>query len=236
MQLIGNSSTALPRIGARIRPKCPLQRCYLHGPSGWKVHHHPSSFSRRHESMTTAAGASASAASRASSVASRLAQRIRGVFYGASALVIITFGYFYVTDTRAGVHRWLAVPALRWIYDDAEDAHKAGTKILKVLYDLGLYPRERDSANVNDGLGVEVRELVRPSSSPVSGPTIKLLDPLALPSPFTSLFPMAVSLLRASAPHVQDLWLRYFVFHAKHHGARNTRQLYIFSRSSARAC
>ncbi|KAI1006019.1 hypothetical protein K3495_g2204 [Podosphaera aphanis] len=55
----------------------------------------------------------------------------------------IGFGYFYFTDTRATVHQWLVVPMISWLYPDAEDAHHAGTNILKTLYSFGLHPRER---------------------------------------------------------------------------------------------
>lgn len=37
------------------------------------------------------------------------------------------------------------VPALRYLYPDAEDAHHAGTLSLKALYTFGLNPRERPS-------------------------------------------------------------------------------------------
>lgn len=52
-------------------------------------------------------------------------------------------GYLYITDTRASVHRWLAVPLVRAIWPDAEDAHQAGVKLLKELHRFGLHPRER---------------------------------------------------------------------------------------------
>jgi len=45
----------------------------------------------------------------------------------ASAVFLGTFiGYIEITDTRAGIHRWLAVPLIRTMWPDAEDAHKAG--------------------------------------------------------------------------------------------------------------
>lgn len=49
------------------------------------------------------------------------------------------------------------VPSLRWIYDDAEEAHEAGTKALKALYEFGLHPRERGNADSAGDLEVEVR-------------------------------------------------------------------------------
>ena len=55
-----------------------------------------------------------------------------------------------------GVHQWIVVPSLRWIYDDAEEAHEAGTKSLKALYQFGLHPRERGKADEAGDLEVEV--------------------------------------------------------------------------------
>jgi dihydroorotate dehydrogenase len=51
--------------------------------------------------------------------------------------------YLYATDTRASYHQWLVSPLLRLVYPDAEEAHHVGTKALKLLYELGLHPRER---------------------------------------------------------------------------------------------
>lgn len=53
--------------------------------------------------------------------------------------------YLYTTDTRASYHQWLVPPMLRLVYSDAEEAHHVGTKALKLLYELGLHPRERPS-------------------------------------------------------------------------------------------
>ncbi|KAH6666278.1 hypothetical protein B0J14DRAFT_604542 [Halenospora varia] len=87
--------------------------------------------------------------------ASSLATRLKNLFYGTSLSLFAVFSYLYITDTRAGVHQWLVVPALRWVYPDAEDAHHAGTKALKVLYSFGLNPRERNS-KVQDAKGVDL--------------------------------------------------------------------------------
>ncbi|KAL2257838.1 hypothetical protein VTK26DRAFT_9108 [Humicola hyalothermophila] len=71
----------------------------------------------------------------------------RGLVYtaaGTAALVLSYGAWFYATDTRASIHRWLVPPLLRLLYPDAEDAHHAGTAALKTLYALNLHPRERD--------------------------------------------------------------------------------------------
>ncbi|MCJ1238675.1 Dihydroorotate dehydrogenase (quinone), mitochondrial, partial [Varicellaria rhodocarpa] len=68
----------------------------------------------------------------------------------------LVFGYYYLTDTRAGIHQWVAVPSLRWIYDDAEDAHVAGIKALKGLYKFGIHPRERGDPDQAGDLEIKI--------------------------------------------------------------------------------
>src|SRR5690349_14693691 len=63
-----------------------------------------------------------------------------GVLMGAAA-------FLYSTDTRASVHRHVVPKLLRGVIGDAEDAHNFGTAALRVLYSLGLHPRERASFN-----------------------------------------------------------------------------------------
>ena len=84
-----------------------------------------------------------------------LVTRLKNLVFGTAIGASLILGYYYITDTRASVHRWLAVPSLRWIYPDAEEAHEAGTKALKALYEFGLHPRER--ADEGGDLEVEVR-------------------------------------------------------------------------------
>ena len=85
-----------------------------------------------------------------------LGSRLKNLFVSTTIAASLVFGYYYITDTRAGVHQWVVVPALRWIYDDAEDAHEAGTKALKALYEFGLHPRERGGLEGKEGLEVRV--------------------------------------------------------------------------------
>lgn len=85
-----------------------------------------------------------------------LVTRLKNVFLGTAIGLSFTFGYFYITDSRAGIHRWVVTPLLRWAFDDAEEAHKAGTKSLKVLYEFGLHPRERGNPDRENDLQVEV--------------------------------------------------------------------------------
>ena len=70
---------------------------------------------------------------------------------------IFSYSEKLLIDTQ-GVHQWIVVPSLRWIFDDAEEAHEAGTKSLKVLYQFGLHPRERGKTDEAGDLEVEVIE------------------------------------------------------------------------------
>ncbi|KAM3067493.1 Dihydroorotate dehydrogenase (quinone), mitochondrial [Clarireedia jacksonii] len=95
--------------------------------------------------------ASRRSASTTATEASSLLTRSKNILYGTSITLALVFGYLYVTDTRASIHQWLVVPSLRYIYPDAEEAHHAGTKALKILYSIGLNPRDREfrATNVN---------------------------------------------------------------------------------------
>lgn len=82
--------------------------------------------------------------------------RTKNLVYGTVLAFTLSFGYLYITDTRASIHEWLVVPALRQIYPDGEDAHHAGNRILKALHSLGLNPRERGNDDAAGDLAVEV--------------------------------------------------------------------------------
>jgi len=82
--------------------------------------------------------------------------RTKNIVYGTILALGGTFGYLYATDTRASIHEWLVVPALRQIYPDGEEAHHAGTRMLKVLHSFGMNPRERGIADTKGDLAVEV--------------------------------------------------------------------------------
>lgn len=83
--------------------------------------------------------------------------RTKNFILGTGLLIVLSFGYLYITDTRASIHQWLVVPTMRLIHRDAEDAHHAGVNYMQVLYKLGLHPRERctDDQELGD-LRVEV--------------------------------------------------------------------------------
>lgn len=86
-----------------------------------------------------------------------LGTRLENLFLGSAVGLFLVIGYYYVTDTRAGIHQWVVIPSLRWIYEDAEEAHEVGTKALKSLYEFGLHPRERGNEDAVGDLQVEVR-------------------------------------------------------------------------------
>lgn len=88
-------------------------------------------------------------------------RQVKNLFLGTGIVILLFFGFYYVTDTRATAHQWLVPPALRWIYKDAEEAHHAGTKLLKTLYGVGLHPRERESGDSLGDLEVEVGQLLQ---------------------------------------------------------------------------
>lgn len=77
--------------------------------------------------------------------------------YGAGLVLVLTFGFLYVTDTRASIHQWLVVPTLRLLHADPEEAHHSGIRYFNALYDFGLHPRERGNEDQKLGdLKVEV--------------------------------------------------------------------------------
>ncbi|KAF4969602.1 hypothetical protein FSARC_3181 [Fusarium sarcochroum] len=84
------------------------------------------------------------------------AGQLKVALYGSVAAAAIYGSYLYGTDTRAFFHRWVVPPFLRWAYPDAEDAHHAGTTALKVLYELNLNPRERDTTLNSPELAISV--------------------------------------------------------------------------------
>ncbi|OQE04543.1 hypothetical protein PENVUL_c032G05502 [Penicillium vulpinum] len=76
--------------------------------------------------------------------------------YGTSLALTLLVGYIYGTDTRASIHRYAAVPLIRLLWPDAEDAHHIGVEYLKTLYRYGLHPRERGDPDRDGVLATEV--------------------------------------------------------------------------------
>ena len=90
------------------------------------------------------------------STATKKPSRIRNVIIGTTIAVFAGFGYLSVTDTRSSLHQ-LAVPVIRLVFPDAEDAHEAGVQLLKGLSRFSLHPRARGNQDEQAGdLEIEV--------------------------------------------------------------------------------
>ena len=92
----------------------------------------------------------------AAATGTSIVSRLRNLFLGTTFILGGGLIYYYITDTRASAHRWMVVPAMRLMYDDAEDAHGAGNRALGMLWHFGLYPRERKDHDALKDLEVEV--------------------------------------------------------------------------------
>jgi dihydroorotate dehydrogenase len=130
-------NTAMSMRAIRVRPSLPRYRQV----------HRPFQYPTRHATID---------ANIAATNARSAGTRTKNLVYGTILALGSTFGYLYVTDTRASIHEWLIVPALRQIYPDGEEAHHAGTHMLKVLHSFGMNPRERGVADSRGDLAVEV--------------------------------------------------------------------------------
>ncbi|KAI9714682.1 MAG: hypothetical protein M1812_006347 [Candelaria pacifica] len=129
-----------------------------------------------------------------------LGTRLKNLAIGTSIAIVVAFGYYYVTDTRAGIHQWIVVPSLRWFYEDAEDAHEAGTRILKALYSFGIHPRERGSPDKTGDLKVEV--FGHSLSNPI-GTSAGIDKHADVPSPLLALGPSIVE-IGGATPYPQE--------------------------------
>ncbi|KAK7429939.1 Dihydroorotate dehydrogenase (quinone), mitochondrial [Neonectria magnoliae] len=92
----------------------------------------------------------------ASSSTSSPAVPLKAALYGTALAAGLYVSYLYATDTRSFVHRWVVPPALRYVFPDAEDAHHVGIVALKVLHEVNLHPRERDTTLTGPELSVSV--------------------------------------------------------------------------------
>lgn len=82
--------------------------------------------------------------------------RLVNFFYGTTLVLGLGIVFVYITDTRASVHRYVVIPALRLIYRDPEEAHHAGNRMLKSLWDFGIHPRERGDPDSKKDLEIEI--------------------------------------------------------------------------------
>lgn len=139
---------------------------------------------RRHQSSTATASSS-----------------ILGHVYSAGLVLFLGFGYLYITDTRASIHQWLVVPALRIFYTDPEEAHHAGIRYIKGLYNFNLHPRER--RNRDERLGdLKVEVFGHVLDNPI-GTSAGIDKNAEIPSPLLALGPAIVE-VGGATPHPQD--------------------------------
>ena len=141
-----------------------------------RVHHHAHLLSKEIPKYTlTSKRLYATAAS------SKSPSSVKRFFYGIAILAGSGLLYFYVTDTRASIHRWLVVPVLRSLCRDAEDAHRVGNTALKRLWWLGLHPRERGQVEDAEDMTIDVfgYQLVNPiATSAGIDKDAEIMDPL----------------------------------------------------------
>lgn len=127
--------------------------------------------------------------------------RLRNFIYGSGLVLFLAFGYLYITDTRASIHQWLVVPSLRLLHSDPEEAHHAGIRYIKALYDFNLHPRERSKADeILGDLTVEV--FGHMLDNPV-GTSAGIDKNAQIPSPLFALGPAIVE-VGGATPHPQE--------------------------------
>ena len=137
----------------------------------------------------------------ASTAAASPTNRLRNALYGSSLVLLLAFSYLYITDTRASIHQWLVVPSLRLLHSDPEEAHHAGIRYIKALYDFNLHPRERSRADQALGdLTVEV--FGHMLDNPV-GTSAGIDKNAQIPSPLLALGPGVVE-VGGATPHPQE--------------------------------
>ena len=105
---------------------------------------------------TTLHGGTKRYASGTAATTSTPLRSLKTLIYGTAFGATVYLTYLYTTDTRAFIHRWVVPPVLRLVYSDAEDAHHAGTSMLKFLYGFNLHPRERTQSSELSHLQTQV--------------------------------------------------------------------------------
>ncbi|KAK0826872.1 Dihydroorotate dehydrogenase (quinone), mitochondrial [Friedmanniomyces endolithicus] len=118
---------------------------------------------------------------------------------GAGALLGGAAIYAYITDTRVSIHQWAAVPALRLLHQDPEEAHHAGIRYIKGLYNFNLHPRERGG---HDDGALKVEVLGHILDNPI-GTSAGIDKNAEVPSPLFALGPAIVE-VGGVTPHPQE--------------------------------
>jgi dihydroorotate dehydrogenase len=129
-----------------------------------------------------------------------VATRTKNLLLGTALGLFLTAGYFYITDTRAGVHRWLVVPLLRFAYPDGEDAHRFGNAALRTLFDFGIEIRERGDSDATGDLETAVFGHVLANPIGLSAGIDKHAE---IPWPLFALSPSIVE-IGGATPYPQD--------------------------------
>lgn len=104
---------------------------------------------RNNSTSSSSSSSSSAAAPRTSSQQQQPASRAKTLLIATALAASGYVIYVYATDTRAFVHRYVVPPLLRTVFPDAEDAHNTTVALLKVLYELGLHPRERPNTSTS---------------------------------------------------------------------------------------
>ncbi|KAL4956336.1 hypothetical protein BDW69DRAFT_87673 [Aspergillus filifer] len=150
---------------------------------------------------TVAPAAAEATAAKASKEAPKKAKRgLRRGVWGTGLAFTLLVGYLYGTDTRASVHRYGVVPLLRQIYPDAEDAHHVGVDTLKLLWEWGVYPRERGDVDGDGKLSTEVFGYTLSNPIGISGGLDKHAE---IPDPLFAIGPAIVE-VGGTTPLPQD--------------------------------
>ncbi|KAL4943313.1 hypothetical protein BDV06DRAFT_140957 [Aspergillus oleicola] len=150
---------------------------------------------------TVATAAAEETAAKASKETPRKAKRgLRRTVLGTSLALTLLVGYLYGTDTRASVHRYGVVPLIRQLKPDAEDAHHLGVDVLKKLWELGLYPRERGDLDSDGVLETEVFGYTLSNPIGISGGLDKHAE---IPDPLFAIGPAIVE-VGGTTPLPQD--------------------------------
>ncbi|KAK4548271.1 hypothetical protein LTR36_010141 [Oleoguttula mirabilis] len=140
-------------------------------------------------------------AQRFQSTTASAGSRVSSWIYSTVAVLTVGFGYLYITDTRASIHQWFVVPTLRLLHADPEEAHHAGIRYIKGLYNFNLHPRERGNHDQELGdLKVEVFGHVLDNPIGTSAGIDKNAE---IPSPLLALGPAIVE-VGGATPHPQE--------------------------------
>ncbi|KAL4797077.1 hypothetical protein BDV19DRAFT_63693 [Aspergillus venezuelensis] len=150
---------------------------------------------------TVATAAAEETAAKATKETPKKAKRgLRRGGWGTGLALTLLVGYLYGTDTRASVHRYGVVPLLRQIFPDAEEAHHVGVDTLKLLWEWGMYPRERGDFDADGKLSTEVFGYTLSNPIGISGGLDKHAE---IPDPLFAIGPAIVE-VGGTTPLPQD--------------------------------